>query len=181
MASGSGSRLTPFDVGQIKAHVEHGLGPSAIAKRIFRPGGGHFSNHAIGDAIAKLQQHPTWRGERQRGSGRPRKTTKVVDNQIYRQVLKNRGRHRVSVSFLKKILPGLRRCSDSLVEERLWDAGLRYLRRRRKTLVPAQYKQDRLAYCSWIMSKRQKTLNQFAYSDGAVFYLDRTAAELLYS
>jgi len=175
-------RLGPFEVGQIKAHMENGLNPTAIAKRVKKPDGKkQWSAHAIADAVAKLSEDKAWRGERQQGSGRPRKTTDAVDRRIYKMVLKKRGKVKVTVSHLKQVIPELRNVSDSLVQERLFEAGLRYLKRRRKTFVTSQYKQPRVEYCQWIMTKQQRTLNQFAYSDGTVFYVDRSPEEFEYT
>ena len=172
------ARLGPFEVGQIKAHMHHGLNPTDISKLVKKPGGKlTFSAHAIADAVAKLNNNKAWRGERKQGSGAPKKTTSSVDNRIYKMVIKKRGKVKVTVSHLKQVIPELRKVSDWVVEDRLYEAGLRYLRRRRKTLVASQYKQPRLDYCKWIMTKQQRTLDQFAYSDGTVFYLDRTPEE----
>jgi hypothetical protein len=174
------ANLSPFEVGQIKAHLEHGLRPGEVWWRILKPQGSHpmrFSPQAIGQAIAKLENDPAWRGERAQGSGRPKKTSAAVDAKIYKKVLKDRGKRKVTVSYLKQTIPELRPLSDSLVEERLYDAGLKYLRRRKKILVTKQYRQGRIDYSKWVKHQSQEFLKQFAYSDGTVFYLDRTSDE----
>lgn len=173
--------LTPFEVGQIKAHLEHGLRPGEIGWRVLKPEGSdpmRFTPQAIGQAIAKLERDPSWRGERAQGSGRPRKTSAATDAKIYKKVLKHRGKRKVTVSYLKQTIPELRLLSDSLVEERLHDAGLKYLRRRKKILVTKEYRQGRIDYCKWVKAQSEGFLKQFAYSDGTVFYLDRTSDEL---
>ena len=39
------SQFTAFEVGQVKAHVHHGLGPSAISRIVMKPDGkSHFSD-----------------------------------------------------------------------------------------------------------------------------------------
>ena len=171
------SKLTPFEYGQIKAHMHHGLKAADIVKIVTRMDGSGFSHPTIVAAIEKLDSNKHFRGERAEGSGRPRKTSVSVDKKIYKEVLKGRGKHKVTVTFLKKSIPHLRHLSNTLVEERLHEAGLQYLRRRRKTIVPSQYIKSRLAYCRWILKQRRQTLEQFAYSNGTVFYLDRTAAD----
>ena len=35
----AGYQLGPFELGQIKAHMEHGLGCAAIQNRIYKPDG----------------------------------------------------------------------------------------------------------------------------------------------
>ena len=176
------ARLGPFEVGQVKAHMSHGLNSTDIAKKVLKPGGKHtWSAHAIADAMAKIEENKAWRGDRKEGSGAQRKTTTEVDNRIYQTVLKKRGKVKVTVAHLKKVIPELRPLGDTLVEERLQEAGLKYLRRRRKTFVASMYKKPRLDYCKWIMTKQQKTLEQFAYSDGTVFFLDRSEEEWEYT
>ena len=79
-----------------------------------------------------VEADPHWRGDKGERSGRPRKTTTKQDKQVVRWLLKKRGKQKVSVSTLKKEFTFLRQLSDSLVEERLFEAELSYLRRRKK-------------------------------------------------
>ena len=140
--------LTPFEVGQIKAHMEHGLGCVEIRRRVFRNDGKTpFGETAIVNCMNKLREQPGWRGEREEGSGAERKTTPKQDNEIVRWTLKNRGKLKVTVAALKKQFPYLREFSDSLVEDRLYEADLRYLRRRDKCLVGKEYLEERVDYC----------------------------------
>ena len=71
------ARLTPFDVGQVKAHAFHGLGPASIARIVEKTDGASPSEQSIGDVLRKLTQDPEWRGERQARSGRRKKKTLV--------------------------------------------------------------------------------------------------------
>ena len=172
-------QLTSFEVGQVKAHLEHGLTAAAISKRIFkRDGKTTFGETAITNCISKLQGNPRWRGERQGGSGRPRKTTAKQDKEIVKWVLKNRGKVKVSARQLKKQFRYLRPLSDTLVEERLHDAELAYLRRRSKSKVTKQYLAERVTYCEGVKRKRGQSLLKWAYTDGTTFFVDRTDDEL---
>ena len=118
-------QLGPFEVGQIKAHVEHGLGCTTISGKIFKADGKTvFSETAVHNAMCKLQDNPAWRGERESGSGAPRKTTKKQDRAVITWVLKQRGKQKISVSRVKKHFPYLRKFNDSLVEERLHENRL---------------------------------------------------------
>ena len=86
-------QLSPFEVGQVKAHVEHGLSAAKIAERMVKADGqSTFHANAIQNCINKLGQQPEWRGGREPGSGRPRKTTAKQDNQIVKWVLKEEAR-----------------------------------------------------------------------------------------
>ena len=171
-------QLGPFEIGQIKAHLEHGLGCTAIAKRLFKADRKTaYSEGAVIKAIAKLETNPSWRGEREVGSGAPRKTTKQQDSAIIKWVERNRGKKKVTVATVKKHFPFLRKCGDSLVEERLHDADLHYLRRRKKCLVTEGHLAKRVEYCRALKRKHETTLAKWAYTDGTVYYLDRSEAE----
>lgn len=165
--------MDTFVVGQIKAHVYHGLGPTAIAAIVKKPDNSHPSVQAVADAISKLDDNKSWRGERASGSGAPRKTTVKMDKMITKQVFKDRGQQKVTVSYLKKMLPALRKVSHGTVENRLAEAGLLYLRRRRKTLVTTKYVTPRKRFATRILTLHQNSLNKWAYTDGTVFYLDK--------
>lgn len=171
-------KLTPFEVGQVKAHMEHGLGCAAIAKRVFRSDGKTtFGKTAIVNCMNKLRENSDWRGQREEGSGAERKTTPKQDKQIVDWVLKNRGKIKVTVARVKKQFPYLREFSDTLVEERLGEADLKWLRRRHKPLVTEEYLQARIDYCHAVKRKHDSTLQKWAYTDGTVYYLDRNDDE----
>ena len=174
----AGYHLGPFELGQVKAHMEHGLGCAAIQKRVFKSDGKTlYSETAIVNAMKKLQADRTYRGERAVGSARPRKTSQQQDDAIVKFVFKRRGKEKVTVRLLKKQFLFLRRLSDSLVEDRLHDAHLAYLRRRGKTYIAPAYLKQRVDYCMAVKRKHSDTLRRWAYTDGTVFYLDRTDAE----
>jgi transposase len=171
-------QLGPFEVGQVKAHLEHGLGCTKIAQRVFKADGKTpFGETAISNCIAKLREDPNWRGEREEGSGAPRKTTERQDKAIVKWVLDQRGEVKVTVHALKKEFLFLRKLGNSLVEERLHDAELWYLRRRSTSIVTKEYLPQRVAYCRGVKRKHDTTLEKWAYTDGTVFYIDRTEEE----
>ena len=175
------SQLTPFEVGQIKAHMEHGLGCPAICKRVFKAGTGKkketFGETAIQNAMKKLRENPGWRGEREEGSGAPRKTTPKQDREVYKWVMANRGARKVSVTSIKREFPYMRQLSDTLVEERLHEFDLEYLRRRKKTMITKEYLAPRVEYCQGVKRKHDSTLQKWAYTDGTVYYMDRDDVE----
>ncbi|CAK0803632.1 unnamed protein product, partial [Prorocentrum cordatum] len=122
-------QLSPIEVGQVKAHMEHGLGCTSIAQRLKKADGKtSFSETAISNSMKKLQENPKWRGERDAGSGAPRKTTEKLDRDVVKWAVANRGKTKVTVSRLKKQFPFLRKLSDTLVEDRLAEADLAWLR-----------------------------------------------------
>ena len=86
-------QLTSFEVGQVKAHLEHGLSGREIARRVFKADGKTtYGSQAILNCITKLTENPRWRGERAKGSGAPRKTTAAQDKAIIKWLLKERGK-----------------------------------------------------------------------------------------
>ena len=97
------AQLGPFEIGQIKAHVSHGMGGAAISRILFKPGGiKTWSEKCVQDAVKKLADNPDWRGERATGSGGPRCTTKKQDKAIEDYVLKWRGEEKVTVAVIRR-------------------------------------------------------------------------------
>ena len=173
-----GYHFSPFAVGQIKAHMHHGWGATQIARVVTKPDGkSHWSHTAVQIQMDALANDPTYTGIRQPGSGPKRKTTKKQDRQVLSCVIRNRGRKKVTVNWLKTQFTWARRLSNTLIEERLFEAGLAYMRRRKKHLVTKAYLQPRIAYSTDVLTKRQTTLDKWGYSDGTVWYLDRDADE----
>ena len=169
------SQLGPFEIGQIKAHLYHELTGATIVDILKKPDGKSlWSNTTIYSAIDKLVENPSWRGEREEGSGAPRKTDKEQDKALEKYVCKNRGREKVTVAVLKREFVWTRIVGNNLLEERLHDAGLKWLRRRRKTIVAKKYIQERIDYCNAVLFKWQSALDTWAYTDGTTFFFDRT-------
>ena len=81
-------QLDPFALGQVKAHMEHGLGSTSIARRVFKADGRTpYGETAIVNAINKLKADRLYRGARIEGSGAPRKTdTKQDKKEMFRFV-----------------------------------------------------------------------------------------------
>ena len=123
--------------------------------------------------MTKLELNPRWRGEREEGSGAPRKTTSKQDKEIIKWLLDQRGKQVVSVSTLRRQFPYLKKFSESLVYDRLDEAELAYLRRPSKSIVTPAYLQQRVDYCQAVKRKHQTTLEKWAYTDGTTFFLDR--------
>ena len=96
------ARRTPFEIGQLKAHLHHGLGATAIAGLVTKIDGASVSAQAVCDVKTKLEENPSWRGERAPGSGAPRKTDAGTDKAIVREVFRARGRAKVTVAYLNR-------------------------------------------------------------------------------
>ena len=99
------TQLTPFDVGQIAAHMHHGLGPLQISRLVKRADGTTFSDTAISNAMEKLQNNKKWRGEQEPRTGRPRKTTEALDRKIVATVKKTAGQEGCHLQLPSESVP----------------------------------------------------------------------------
>lgn len=115
--------------------------------------------------------------EARKSTGRPAATRKDLDERIKKLVFKHRGSIKVTVALVRKKLVAARKVGKRTLQRRLCEAGLAWLRRRRKHLVPEVHKRARRLFAQWVLSRRQPTLSRWVYSDGAAFYLARTPAE----
>ena len=165
--------LGPFEVGQILALHREGYSHRQIAERVTRgrdqPGP---SLTAVGDAVRRLDADPTWLGGRAEGSGRKRKTTEAEDRAFVRAVKRHRGSRKVNATVLRDMVPAARRISAVTVRRRIRESGLRYLRRRNKTVVPAKAIPSRLAWATWVKMQRPAFLRRWVFTDGVSFFLE---------
>ena len=164
------ARLTPYEVGQIKAHHAHGMGPVDIAGVVVKTDGAHPTHSAVSQTLSHLGRNGKWRGDRKATTGRPRASTVALDKAVVKEVFKSRGSIRVTVSYLKKKIVAARSLSNSLLERRLAEAGLKWMRRRRKTLVPKEFLLVRRKWAKWVLKKRARSLKRWVYTDGTVFF-----------
>ena len=134
------------------------------------------SLRAVGDILARKREHPEWRGE-DTHTGRPQILTDAQREQLMDLVFAERGKAKVTVKFCKKRLRFLRGVGRHTVERELQDAGLRWLRRRGKTLVPRPVKLLRVQYAESLKRKWQCVLDRYAYTDGTTFYLARSSVQ----
>ena len=73
-----------------------------------------------------------------------------------------------------------RRVHKRTIQRRLCDAGLAWLRRRRKSFVPTAHKAARVTFEKWVLRRRRATLGHWVYSEGTAFYLARDSGEVEY-
>ena len=119
-----------------------------------------------------------WGGELQGSNGAPRKTSDALDKAILKLVFKFRGRTVVTTRYIQNALKEARKVSKRSIQRRLNEAGLKWLRRRRKTFVPVQHYESRLEWARWVLRRSAVTLKRWAYTDGTVFYLARCQSEV---
>ena len=172
------SPISPFEVGQIKAHIQHGMKPAQISRIVFKDDGvSNWTEKRIQEIAANLAEDPHYRGERQEGSGAPRKTTTEQDDMIVDALLEQRGKQKVNVAYLRRTFAWARPLSEQCVRDRLHDAGLKFMRRRRKSIVLKCHLKPRIKYCKRVLQTAPKELRNVAYTDGTTFYLDRNEGD----
>ena len=181
-ATGRYARLSTFVKGAIYSLWMTGSTISEICDEVMKPGGAAPSWPAVSAAVRECEakggyDHDWDSCEEVHPGGRPRHTTSALDKKIVQTVFKFRGRAKVTVKFLQKTIKAARVVSGRTLNRRLAEAGLAWLRRRRKSLVPSVYKQPRLAWADWVLARTTTTMLRWMYTDGAAFYLARTPAE----
>ena len=175
------ARLTPFLRGVIWGMYLAGSTYEEIAADVVKPDGKSPCKQSIKNVIDKAEANGGfyWDGEVGRSTGRPFTTDKKLDKNIQKIVFQKRGSAKVTVAYIRKVLKAARKVSVRTVSRRLSAAGLAWLRRRRKSLVPTNHKPARLEWATWVLARQAVTLARWAYSDGAVFYIARSATELV--
>jgi hypothetical protein len=174
------ARLAPYVKGVIFGLFLAGSTYQEIADTVRKPDGTHPCQQTVAATVDRCQAEggSSWDGHVQStGRGPPRVTSKALDRRIVKLVFKNRGRAKVTVDYVMKKIPSLRKLSRRTVSRRISDAGLAWLRRRRKSLVPAAHKEARKAFSEWVLSRTSATLQRWVYSDGCSFYLAKCASQ----
>ena len=129
---------------------------------------------SVGRVLRKRKREPSWQGERQVGSGAARKTSKREDAALVRLVKAGRGMEKMTAGKARARLPSIKKkLGERQVQRRLREARLKWLRRRRKTLVPAESKEARMAWARWVRRLPANILRRWVYTDGVTFYVDR--------
>ena len=179
MVVGSFARLSAFARGVVWGLHVAGWAQRDIAEVVRKTDGTVPSFRAVGGAIAtgKKKGARKWTEKEESAAGRPSKTTTSLDKKIKNLVFRHRGRVVVTVAFIKKRLPAARKVASRTLQRRLCEAGLAWLRRRRKTFVPKVHKASRVAFAKWVLRRHVSTLRRWVFSDGTVFYLARTFEE----
>ena len=173
--------LTHFLRGAIYGLLLAGWTYNEIAEEVEKPDGTHPCQQAVAQVARQLQSRGGfgWDGEAASGeAGRPRSTSDALDKQIVKLVFKHRGRTLVTIKYVQRMIKAARKYSSRTIGRRLGEAGLAWLRRRRKTLVPSVHKVSRLDWAVWVLARTGATLARWAFSDGTSFYLGRSENEV---
>lgn len=186
MASTSHARLTPYLRGVVFGMSLAGATVNEIMAEVCKTDGTKMSYNGVKDCIAMCHSNGgmRWDGDAfaNANSGPPRKTSGADDSSICKLVVKNRGKVKVTIGFVRRKLPKLRRkVTARTIQRRLGEAGFAYLPRRKKSLVTAVHKVARLEWASWVLSRRAATLARWAFTDGTTFFLARDQTERQHS
>lgn len=175
-------QLTPFLRGVVYGMFLAGMSYMDISGEVTKPDGNNLTPGGAQYVVNKVGEEGGLLSTGQRpvsdGRGRPRHTETALDKAIVKLVFKMRGSAMVTVNYCKKVLKPARKLSRWTVARRLKKAGLAWLRRRRKSIVPAIHKEARLKSADWVLRKTRTTLSRWAYSDGTAFYLAQDAAQV---
>ena len=175
---GKHARLDAFARGQIWGMREAGVGRAEIRKKAKKTDGTRPTLRTVDAVLAKKASDPAWRGEDSSAGGRPRALTAAQSKDFLDLVFAERGKAKVTVSYCRQRLPFLWGVCRKTVQRELHHAGLEWLRRRRKTSVPKDWRKKRVSYCRWLLKLNASDARRFAYTDGTTFYLARGPADV---
>ena len=177
-SSVSTAQVDAFTAGGIIALRQEVYSQRQIADSgaVDKPDGGEVTYGLVGQIIRHWEADPYWRGERSEGSGRLRATTAAEDKAMVNEIVQKRGKEKMTSTVVQRRVA--RKVSRRTVRRRLREAGLRWLRRRRKTWVPERSREQRLAWKDRVKASSDKFLKRWVYTDGIGFYKDRSQDEL---
>jgi transposase len=176
-SSVSTAHVDGFTAGAIAALSDAGFTQREIADSdaVTKLDGSKVSFGRVGKILRQLAADPGWRGERAEGSGAARATTASEDKAIVVQVKAKRGKEKMTSAKVRRRLRLV--VGERTVRRRLREAGLKWLRRRKKRLIPESSVVLRLLWKDRVKKATAKFLKRWVYADGVTFYLDLTAAQ----
>ena len=177
------ARLSPYVRGIIFGLYLAGLPLNEILEQVVKPDGSSPQKQTVCNTIRMCEKNGGfhWDGGAAKchPGGGTRVTSSKLDRQVVKAVFKHRGSAKVTVKFIQKTITAARAVSRRTIARRLAEAGLAWLRRRRKSLILAEHKAARIEWALWVLGRTAATLSRWIYTDGTVFYLARDSMELL--
>ena len=168
--------LGPLEVGQILTLSREGLSQRKIADKVEKADGSFgIGFGTVCRVLQKRKREPSWTGERAQGSGRGRSTTPAQDKAMGRMMRRNRGRKKTVAKTVRAALGLQKKVSVKLVQRRLREQELRFLRRRKKRMLMGPHKEERLRWARWVLRQDDARLRRIVYTDGVTFYLAKSA------
>ena len=130
---GTYARLDQWGRAQVCAYRKAGKSREEICSLVDKKDGTHPTLRAVDAVLEKKAEDPGWRGEDSCAGGRPRALSAAQRRKLKNLVFRERGKAVVTAPYCQKRLPFLRWVSEQTVRNELHLAGLKWLRRRRKT------------------------------------------------
>ena len=121
---GKFARLDAFARGQIVPLCGEGVKPRDVVKKVKKTNGKPPTPRAVRDVVKAHKANPEWRGEHPGGPGRKRLIDDKLQKRIVALVFKQRGSAAVTIKYLKRIIPALRRINRWTIARSLQQAGL---------------------------------------------------------
>ena len=156
-----------------------GMSMTEIASKVQKSDGTTPSVNVVKSTIEQAEANggSAWDGVPGGNAGRPRETRSGLDKDIGKLVNRKRGSAQVTATYVQKVIKAARKTSIRTIQRRLREAGLRWLRRRSKTLLTKEHMAERLQWVAFVYAQTSGMLSKWAYTDGTAFYLARTAEE----
>ena len=168
------SRFSTFARGRIVGKREEGASRESIRKTVLKKDGKRATLRSIDGVLATAHDNPEWQGKDSSAGGRPQELDDKELAKIRKLIHDEVGLAKVTVAYMKKRLPFLRRVSKECVRKTVQRLGFAWRLRRGKAAVAKKYKPERLDWCDWVLKRPQAELNRYAYVDGTTFYLAAT-------
>ena len=179
MAKGTYARLGTFARGVAYGLFLAGWALRDIASTVKKHDGRKPTHEAVRGALNEVKDAPPWGADKPKKhpGGVRRTTTPALDKQIRKLVWQKRGKVQLTVKTAEKQLKAARKVSDRTIARRLVEAGLAWMRRRRKTILTKEHREQRLSWVAWVLRRQASTLCQWAFTDGTTLYLARSDTE----
>jgi DDE superfamily endonuclease/transposase len=155
-----GKHLSEFELGKISAFKQSGLGFKKIANNLKRP------LSTIKNALKRMKKHKSYL--RQKGSGRPRKTTKREDRRIVRVETNNCFE---SAFKIGKIVAPSNKISKKTIKRRINEAGIYGYVSAKKPFVNERQRLKRLKCAEEHKNWSEEQWKKVLFSDESSFVL----------
>lgn len=171
--SATHARLDVFTRGMIWGMHLAGMSRDDMQKFVVKKDGSNVPLKTIDKVVASKKANPKWTGQDAGGPGRQRKLSDADLKALVDLVFRERGRAKVTIAYCRKMLPRLKKVHRTTLGRCLHAAGFQWLVRRRKSWVPPEHKEARMAFARSVLRKHGSSLSRWAYTDGTSFYLAR--------
>ena len=129
------SRFSTFARGRIVGKREEGASRESIRKTVLKKDGKRATLRSIDGVLATARDDPEWQGQDSSAGGRPQELDDKEVAKIKKLIHDEVGLAKVTVAYMKKRLPFLRRVSKECVRQTVQRLGFAWRLRRGKAAV----------------------------------------------